>query len=163
MKILPKFKIDIINGEIIPEDKNTFKTFISSMEAKKETLKHFHGFELTIKPIRGKRTFEHNAFYWSVLIPVLAESMGLISRNETHEQLIMLRYPNGVKKEKKMYDGKIKTWTERKKTSEMNVAEFTDYVEWCKDFGSIEFGINWDEYIEKKDDVYIKKYTEDDK
>ena len=141
--ILPKFKIDIVNGNIVPEKDVKYNLYLQSLEGKKESSKHLNGFELSIKPIRGKRSIDHNDFYWTIVNPLLASEMGSKSRFDAHEELVMMMYPNGETKQRKLYNGNIQEWTERKKTSEMNVREFTEFVEWCKDFGVLEFQIVW--------------------
>jgi hypothetical protein len=77
--------------------------------------------------------------------------------------LVWEMYPNGLPMERKSRTGKIYKWTERKKTSQMKASEFSEFVEWVKDFGAFHFGIDWDEFIEESVDEkgqinYIKKY-----
>lgn len=148
MNILPQFKIDIQNGLIVPEKEHEYNVYLASLESKKDTSKHLYGYLLSIKPLRGLRTIEHNNFYWTVVNPILAYEMGSSSRYEAHKDLVMMMYPNGVTIEKKLPNGQVVKYNERKKTSEMNVKEFNEFVEWCKDFGSLEFDINWEEHID---------------
>lgn len=161
MKIIPKFKVQIVNGNIDVEDKKNFSVYINGLENQKQN-KHFKGFELTIKSISSIRGFDHNAFYWAVINPTIAKEMGASSRKEAHEELVWEMFPNGVKKQRTARDGTIYEWTERKPTNTMTVKEFTEFVEWVKDFGSLHFGIDWTQYIEEDEQGNItKKYDKE--
>lgn len=163
MNILPRFKGKIINGKFIAEDEFNFQVYMQSLEETEKHCKKDYDFLLSIKPLKGKRTFQHNSFYWTVINPVLTKEMGSESRLKAHQELVWEYLPKGIPMERKSRTGKIYKWSERKKTSEMKVGEFTQFVEWAKDFGALHFGIDWEEFIEESVDekgqkTYIKKY-----
>ena len=150
MNILPKFKVDIVKGKIYPEKKSEYYLYLESLEQKKDN-KHHYGFQLSIKTIRGTRSLDQNGRYWGYINPVLAEAMGSASRMEAHEDLIMMRYPNGRTIKKTLPNGQIAEYKERIKSSEMNVKEFLDFSNWCEDFGILEFQIIWQDDYDKDD------------
>jgi hypothetical protein len=80
------------------------------MQSLEETEKHCkkdYDFILSVKPLKGKRTIDHNNFYWTVIIPVITKEMGSESRLKAHEELVWEMYPNGLPMERKSRTGKI--------------------------------------------------------
>lgn len=90
-----------------------------------------------------KRTSEQNRFYWKVIIGQIAES-GWINgrqyrREVWHEYLAQTFLP---REEMVLPSGEI--IQRRKSTTELNVGEFSEYIEKCRAYAAVELGIEFD-------------------
>lgn len=90
---------------------------------------------VTVKVDRNKRSAEQNAWLWGVALPTLAKSFGY-DKHE-HEQLHyqLLAECFGTK-----YDQRFGRDVPNITSSQLNTAEFSDYMEWLVRWAAMEHG-----------------------
>lgn len=84
---IPIFSGDIVNGKL--------KLFEHEKEAIRRwcmTFKSGTHVDITIRKHKSKRTNDQNAYYWGVVIPILASHFGY-DQEEMHEELKLLFNP----------------------------------------------------------------------
>lgn len=84
-----------------------------------------------MKRWRRVRTDRQNRYYWSVVLPVFGSHLGY-EPAELHEELKAKFLP----RESKLEPGN----TLGGSTKELNINEFTEYIEKVKRFAAVEFG-----------------------
>jgi hypothetical protein len=108
----PIFRGRVENGKISLDYPGSFKALLARLEGKQIALrltKHHHA-----------RSLSQNAYYWGVVIPLLAEGCGY-DDEEMHEALkwrFLARH-----------DGPMPTV---RSTATLNTTEFCEYVEHCR-------------------------------
>lgn len=88
--------------------------------------------ELILRKRKLQRSSKANAFYWSAIIPAIADASGM-TNDETHTGL-------KVKFLTVSHDGPL---LRVRSTTELSVEEFSAYTEQCQALGSQMFGIEW--------------------
>lgn len=93
----------------------------------------FEGKRFEIKILRKKRSNNENRYYWGVLIPIIADSMGEDDLDFVHEIL----------RTKYLYEVKIVTIGNHKKefkklrsTADLSIHEFEEYMTKCRMWAS---------------------------
>lgn len=114
MKVVPIFKIKIINNRIIFNNPDKFGKFLKQNEGKELQLR-------IEKPREGKkiRSAEQNRYYWGVVVNMIGEETGHFPE-EVHEHLKwrFLRI-----------HGKLETV---RSTTSLTTIEFVEYCEKCR-------------------------------
>lgn len=116
MQPTPIFGGTVQNGKICLEHPGAFKAVLARLEGKQIGLrltKHSH-----------TRSLSQNAYYWGVVVPLLAESCGY-SDDEMHDALKW--------KFLQRHDGPMPTV---RSTAGLNTAEFSEYIEQCRRLGA---------------------------
>jgi hypothetical protein len=108
----PIFRGKVEKGKLRLDSPGSFQAALARLEGKQVALrvtKHHHS-----------RSLSQNAYYWGVVIPLLAESCGY-GDEEMHDALKW--------KFLQRHDGPMPTV---RSSASLNTAEFSDYVEECR-------------------------------
>jgi len=89
--------------------------------------------ELDLRKRKQQRSPKANAFYWSAVVPAIAEAAGY-TNDEAHEAL-----KHHLLKE--LGDGPL---VKVRSTASLTVEEFSAYTEQCQVLGAQLFGIAWE-------------------
>ena len=108
--LTPKFYGQVKKGKLNLYDPARYLVHLSSLEGKQV--------ELTLRTLRNKRTLSQNAYYWGVVVAILAEHFGYES-DELHEAL-------KLKFLKTHEDSPLPTV---KSTAKLSIGEFCDYID----------------------------------
>lgn len=113
--IRPVFKVNIGDGQIklLDGEKERYRKFLLSTKG---------NYELVIQKPRKKRSSKANAYYWAVVLPIIADYMGEPELETAHEFLKSQHAIKTVLVGKKVY--KV-----IQRTSRMTTQEFSDYLE----------------------------------
>ncbi len=112
----PLFRGQAHRGKLILEDRAAFDQYLRSLEGP---------VVLILKPAKEQRTLKQNAFYWSVLIPLIGEHCGYDAA-ECHEALKQKFLPAQGR---------------NPSTTELDTKQFADYVDACIRFAEGELQI----------------------
>ncbi len=90
--------------------------------------------DVQIRKRKERRSTKANSFYWSVIVPAIAEASGM-TNEEAHDALKFhfLQEPG---------DGPLR---KIRSTASLSVEEFSAYTERCQALGCDYFGIEWEE------------------
>lgn len=101
-------------GYVHVAERRRFREYCATLEGKPV--------EVVVRPKRSRRSGKANAFYWSVVVPLIAEELGY-DKQECHEVLAFhfLR----------IEDCPVTGSPRRKRTPECDSAEFARYVDQC--------------------------------
>jgi hypothetical protein len=116
----PIFHGRIEGGRICLERREDFAALIQRLDGK--------DVELILRKHRRSRSRNQNAYYWGVVIPLIAEHCGYMDE-EMHEAL-KWRFLQ-------KHDGPLPTV---RSTTDLDTAEFTEYIEQCRILGA-EMGV----------------------
>lgn len=132
-KITPIFFGEIRNGKIVlerEEEKDRWNSRLYRLEGSKV--------EIIIKKRRKKRSSKQNSYYWAIVIPIIADQVGMTDE-ETHDALKW--------KFLKVHHDKLETV---KETKNLSTGEFVEYImeieRWAQEFLGIERFPDPDEY-----------------
>ena len=106
-----KFAGKIEQGEIILDDQHLFDRQKLSLEGKK--------IEMTLEKYKTQRSLRQNAYYWGVVIPIIAEWTGEYDHNSLH----------GALKKKFLTSRDIKGLEITDSTTKQSTTEFEIYIE----------------------------------
>jgi hypothetical protein len=112
MQPTPLFSGKVEDGKLTLEYPGSFKAQLAKYEGREICLR--------LTPRRHGRTIKQNAYYWAVVIPLLAESCGY-EDEELHEALKW--------KFLQKHDGPLPTV---RSTGTLNTLEFAEYIEQCR-------------------------------
>lgn len=118
-KFIPIFTGIVEKGRLTLDDKVSFMAHLLSLKGP---------VQLTIEKRKKHRSIEQNAYYWGVVVRILADDIGY-NDEEMHEAL---------KWKFLRKDGKIPTV---RSTASMNTLEFEKYLEDIRVWASTEMGI----------------------
>lgn len=118
----PIFHGSVTGGVLYLDDVQAYEKQIASLDGKPV--------ELILRRRREKRSNQANAYYWSVVIPLIAEYCGY-ERYEAHAALKM-------KFLRSREDGALPSV---RSTADLSTAEFAEYVDQCRRLGA-ELGVN---------------------
>lgn len=121
MSLVPIFRGRVEAGKIFLNDREGFAAQRAKLEGQE--------IEVILRGYRQRRSDSQNAYYWGVVLPLLGEYCGY-EVQEIHEVMRMkflLVHPNG-------------RMPFVRSTSDLNTAEFSEYVEQCRRFGA-ELGV----------------------
>lgn len=107
------FKGSVLKGRLVLDNPSRFKSLIPIFEGKRVSV--------SVGPLKKQRSLQANAYYWACVIDIPAEHFGYFPE-EMHEAFKILFL-------KKHQDGKPDTV---RSTTELGVAEFSEYVERCR-------------------------------
>jgi len=117
------FSGKIEKGKIILEDSAGFKKYVQSFEGKK--------IQLSICKYKTKRSLKQNAYYFGVIIPIIADWVGEDDKEAIHEALknkfLEVRDNKGLKIVQS--------------TAKLNTTQFEIYLERIRKWASIECGL----------------------
>jgi hypothetical protein len=116
----PVFRGLIQNGKICLERREDFAALIARLDGS--------DVDLRLSKHRRVRSLSQNAYYWSVVIPLLAEHIGY----ETEEMHDALKWRFLQK-----HDGPLVTV---RRSTDLDTAEFTEFIEQCRRLGA-EMGV----------------------
>jgi hypothetical protein len=112
---LPAFHGRIEEGKICLELREAFANLVERLEGQ--------DIEIILRRRTHRRSLAQNSFYWSCVIPLIAEHCGY-EPEEIHSAL----------KERFLRDraNEVNGMVKIRSTSSLNTAEFTDYLESCR-------------------------------
>lgn len=121
-------------GKLVPEAPTVWAASLSELRGKRVVV--------TIETEKSRRSSQANRYYWSCVVPIFQEvwsiarsKIGLepLTKEEAHEVLVQVLV--GCE------DGPLPGSRIRKRTSEMDVAQFRDYVEKCRALAQEQYGM----------------------
>ena len=127
-----KMPTPIFEGDIV---KNKLKLSEREKESIKRwcaTFKNGTHLDITIRKHKSKRTNDQNAYYWKIVVGILADEFGY----EPDEMHMVLR-----EKFLRIYDDKHPDFVIAKSTTKLNTVEFVEYVETIQRWASIDHHI----------------------
>ena len=129
---IPTFEGDIVKKELKLADhvKNAMKRWCATFRSGTHV-------EIIIRKYKAKRTNDQNAYYWGVVIPIIADYVGHDNPEDMHEDLKLKFNPV---KSKIVPNRRIGGTTTKLSTVEFFSAE-TSYVERICRWASIELGL----------------------
>jgi len=129
---LPVFEGDIVDSKLKLSEREK-----ESMRRWCATFKNGTHVDITIKKHRSQRSSDQNAYYWGVVIPILADYFGHDNPEDMHEDL-KLKF-NPVKS--KIDSDKIIGGSTAKMSTEEFFCYETSYVERICRWASMEYGV----------------------
>lgn len=111
---------------VYPAQRSQLRAFIESQRGKR--------LKITVAEYQPTRSLEANAFYWAAVVTPLARKLGYTPK-EMHE--VLLAEVNGTKVIE--FNGHRRE-VPRRRSRDMNVQEFTDYVTHCQRIAA-EYGV----------------------
>lgn len=129
----PIFLGKIISGNLILDNNDKFRNYLSGLEGKE--------IELTVEPIRKHRSNNQNAYYWGVVIELLCGHTGYTS-NEMHDALRML-----FLMDRRINPPRIKS------TTSLDTKEFEEYLTNIRQWASLDLGV----YIPDPNEIEVQK------
>ena len=129
---VPIFRGRIENGKIHLEQREDFAGLIQRLDGSE--------IDLRLSKHRNVRSISQNAYYWAVVIPLLAEHCGY-EDEEMHEALKwrFLQTHADQSGEFEVKSSWVRLPTVRS-TTDLDTAEFTEYIEQCRRLGA-EMGV----------------------
>jgi hypothetical protein len=122
MKGATTFIGSVKNGRLVLDNRAAFDRFTRLLDGKRV--------ELQIRKFRKKRTLPQNAWYFGVLIPAMAEEIG-IDAEDLHEQL----------KQHFLSVRIDENFARVRSTTELSTVEFSKYMEDCQRLAA-EYGVD---------------------
>lgn len=124
MNITSIFYGKVKNGKLKLDNPQGYLVTLSRLEGQ--------DIELTIKKQRQVRSLQQNAYYWSVVVAILADYFGY-EPDELHDELKLKFNPKHSKIDyDKTYGGT---------TTKMSTQEFSDYIDRVIRWASLEYNI----------------------
>ena len=123
----PTFEGDVVNKELklAGHVRNAIKRWCA-------TFKNGTHLEIIIRKYKTKRTSDQNAYYWKIVVGILADEFGY----EPDEMHMVLR-----EKFLRIYDEKHPDFVIAKSTTKLNTIEFVEYIEVIQRWASIDHHI----------------------
>jgi len=113
----PVFKAHCSSGKLVFENRSALDHYIHNLKD--------GPLEVIIRKVRVQRSSSQNAYYWSVIIPLIAEWSG----HENEEVHLALRH--------RFLTDRTEAGLEfARSTSTLDTAEFTKYIELCRRFAA---------------------------
>jgi hypothetical protein len=132
--MLPKFYGTIENGKLELINPTEYQTYLNTLSGE---------VELTVKKRTKKRTLSQNAYYWGVVVKMIAEETGHDS-DEIHELMKQMFLKDLIKIKGEIYETV-------KSTTELETKGFSlDYIERIKYWAMEKLNLN----IPSPDEVY---------
>jgi hypothetical protein len=132
--MLPKFYGTIENGKLELINPTEYQTYLNTLSGE---------IELTVKKRTKKRTLSQNAYYWGVVVKMIAEETGHDS-DEIHELMKQMFLKDLIKIKGEIYETV-------KSTTELETKGFSlDYIERIKYWAMEKLNLN----IPSPDEVY---------
>jgi hypothetical protein len=125
--LAPIFKAKIENGKLVIENKKLFEVYLYGLNDKEV--------EVIIRKPKKHRSLKQNAYYWGVVIPLVAREMGEIELEETHDFMRNKFLRKGI-------DIKGKRYEITRGTSSLSTVEFEDYLEKCRVWANLALQLN---------------------
>lgn len=127
MAIVPTFQGDVVKGALKMSDRERKR-----MSDYIKTLKNGTHLNVTIKKHKKERTNPQNAYYWSVIIPILGDHFGY-DKIDMHEALKAKfnSKPNPI-------DDNL--WI-AESTTKLSTVEFNEYLDVIKRWASMDHGV----------------------
>lgn len=128
--MIPKFRGLIRNKEIIPNNPQQLRYYLSSFEGKEIVL--------TVKEFKKTRSLEQNAYYWCVVVDLIGKHQGYMP-NEYEERVHMVLRSMFLGKyvEIKTKEG-VEKIRVAKSTTKLNTKEFEEYLsnirQWASEY-----------------------------
>ncbi len=116
----PLFPGNVEYGQLRLDNVADFKKYLSGLEGKKV--------QVSVRKYKTSRSLKQNAYYWSVIIPIIADWAGEDDREAIHEAL----------KEKFLKVRNSKGLKIVQSTAKLTTTEFEIYLEKVKRWASIE-------------------------
>jgi hypothetical protein len=120
----PIFFGTVVDGKLILSRSSEFKQYLANLKGE---------VQLTITRRKKIRSSAENAYYWGVIVPMVAEEMGLIP-DEAHDYLKSLFLKIG-------YESKGKRYELARSTAILSTEEFEAYAEKCRQWASAELNV----------------------
>lgn len=130
-KFIPTFEADVVKGKL-----KIGKSVRQAMARWVSTFKNGTHLEIIIRKFRSKRTLEQNAYYWGVVVNILADHFGY-ETEEMHEELKRLFNPI----ESKITPGVMIGGSTTKLSTEEFYCGETSYVERICRWAATEHGV----------------------
>lgn len=120
----------VTNGVFVPRDAAIFKAAFRCHESKEV--------EFQVKRFRNKRSVDQNAYYWKIIVLMVADAMGdddpeavhAVLKNECNYEIRTF----GKGSDRKEYRYPLST-------ADLSTVEFENYTERCRRFAAEFFGI----------------------
>ena len=127
-KITPIFNAEVKEGQLLMTDDeyHTYRKWLWTRHGKVQFI---------IKKYFKKRSTPQNAWYWSAIIPMIADEMGEADHNYVHALMKSIHLSKKV-------SIRNKTYTVVGRTSKLNSSEFGEYCERIRSWASMELGLN---------------------
>ena len=125
---VPVFEGDVVDKKLKLQDqvKESIARWIT-------TFKNGTHLDIIIRKHKTKRTLEQNAYYWSVVVPILADEFGHDNAEDMHEDLKREFNPVPSKLDPSKKIGGS--------TTKLSTVEFADYVDRICRWAATEHGI----------------------
>lgn len=121
-KFSMNFKGKVINGRFFPFDIDSYETFLHSLEDREVVA--------TIGEFKKDRTDPQLRYYWGVVVRLISETTGY-SKDEVHSILGTMFLKDSME-----FNGK--NYTVIKSISSIKSDAFSEYIEQCKAWASME-------------------------
>jgi len=116
---------------------------LDNATAFREYVQQFKGeeVEVTVERKRRQRSSAQNRFLWGACLPAIAEHCGYDHHEmeRLHYDLLSVRF--GTTAIAPLMDGAPPRIVPTRTSSELNTAEFSDYLEWLVRFAAEKFGV----------------------
>ena len=122
--ITPYFFGTIKNGRISLEKPVDFAKYTAKFEGK--------NIRIAVELRKKDRTLKENAYYWAVIVRMIADEMGLLD-DQVHEMLKMMFLKVGVEHKGKRYEV-------ARSTTQLSTVQFENYCERIRMWASNELG-----------------------
>lgn len=123
---------ELKDGEFKMNNRDRFLKYVGKM-ANKDKTKPVR-IKMTVEKVRKTRSDQQNKYYWGVVVALIADELGYNpwERQDVHNAL-----KEAVRG--KMGDERLKVPIS---TSTMNTGEFTEYIDDCRRWASMQLGID---------------------
>ena len=131
-KIKLVFYGELVNNEFTMHNRDRFLKYVGKMAGQDKTKPV--RIKMTVEKVRKSRTEQQNKYYWGVVVALIADELGYNpwERQEVHNALkLAVRGGLGDKRLQVPIS-----------TSTMNTSEFSEYVEDCRRWASLNLSID---------------------
>lgn len=130
-KIIPIFRGDVKDGRLYVRDREMFVKYLRDLEGE---------IDITLKKHRKSRSLKQNAYYHSVIVPMLAMELGY-THDEMHE-IIKAQFFKIPEKEVVSTNGVVITIPEHAgSTTDSTTIEFEEKMDEIRQWASMELGV----------------------
>jgi len=121
-------------GHISVKDRHGFLDYVTRTFAGK-------GFVMDVKPVETKRSLAQNRWIWGQAYPLIAEHLGYDrhEHEQLHYDLLSVRF--GTEAVIPKLPGALPRIVPKRTSSNLTVAEFSDYMDWLVRYAATEFGV----------------------
>ena len=128
-EVIIRQPVPIFEGDIIDKKLKLLKYEKEAIRRWVSTFKNGTHVDITIKKHKSKRTNDQNAYYWKIVVGILANEFGY----EPDEMHMVLR-----EKFLRIHDEKHPDFVIAKSTTKLSTVEFNDYIEKIQRWAAIE-------------------------